>query len=51
MLRFLFRLAALNADVERVEQKLTQLGEFSSRLEALTQVNDPARKSRNRPGK
>ena len=23
--------------------KLTQLGEFSSRLEALTQVNDPAR--------
>ena len=37
------RLAALNADVERVEQKLTQLGEFSSRLEALTQVNDPAR--------
>ena len=37
------RLAALNADVERVEQKLTQLGEFSTRLQALTQVNDPAR--------
>ena len=29
------RLAALNADVERVEQN-TQLGEFSSRFEALT---------------
>ena len=37
------RLAALNADVERVEQKLTQLGEFSARLEGLTQVNDPGR--------